>query len=66
MSVEELIGKTGVVALDITPPSAGKVTVFRSGTSEDMFARSTEPVITGTKVLITDVLDSSTLSVQPL
>jgi hypothetical protein len=31
-----------------------------------MFARSTQPVITGTKVLITDVLDSSTLSVQPL
>lgn len=66
MTVEDLIGKTGVVALDITPPGAGKVTVYRSGTDEDLFARSTVPIITGTKVLITDVLDTSTVTVQPL
>lgn len=60
------VGMTGVVALDIEPPDAGKVTLLIAGTDEDLFARASTTIITGTKVLVVDVLDSNTVVVQPI
>jgi hypothetical protein len=63
-----LIGKTAVVTLDIDPGDEGKVALNRNGMRASMFARSnvTDLIKRGTKVLITDVLDTNTLNVQPL
>lgn len=64
----DLIGKTAVVYQDIPSGEAGKVTVRMRGTDEQLFARAPigESILTGTKVLITDLLNSSTVTVQPL
>jgi hypothetical protein len=62
-----LVGQTGHIMLatqGLIGP--GKVTLTVAGTTEQYFAWSRDSLSVGTRVLVTEELDPSTLTVQPL
>ena len=60
-----LVGRTGTVITRIPAEGYGEVTVAYAGHSMKVNARSPQPVAAGTRVVVTEVLSSSSVVVRP-
>ena len=59
-----LVGRTGTVVTRIPAEGYGEVTISYAGQSMKVNARSPEPLAAGTRILVTDVLSSSSVVVR--
>jgi len=64
VSSSGLAGRTGTVVTRIPAEGYGEVTVSYAGHSMKVNARAPEPIAAGTRILVTDVLSSSSVVVR--
>jgi len=66
IDIRNAIGKEGTVYLNITPPERGKVEINIQDRLRivDAVVKTNEPIPTGERVIVTEILDSGVLVVE--